>query len=143
MKLSYPEYQRIGKMLARYLAEQETKGVSVTEEDLITWYIELMEETITSEAQLFHQQHLVQGVINRMVTKDRVLVEYMASPDPAKPELRVLVKHRNYIVGNSEVSGRHDDAGKGAGRGRARALTSGAPRGAADVAAVVPEAAEA
>merc|ERR1719201_2423533 len=143
MKISYDEYQRIGKMLARHLWEQEQDSVSVTEEDLYTWYMEQIEAEIETEAQLYEQQHLVQAIIERMVSKDRVLVEYMASPDPARPELRVLVKHRNFIVGNSEVSGRHDDAGKGAGRGRARARTSGAIRASADPAAGLPEAAEA
>merc|ERR1719335_1701818 len=117
MRISYDEYQRIGKMLARYLWEQEQDSVSVTEEDLYTWYMEQIEAEIETESQLYEQQHLVQAIIERMVSKDRVLVEYMASPDPARPELRVLVKHRNFIVGNSEVSGRHDDAGKGAGKG--------------------------
>lgn len=141
MKISYDEYQRIGKMLARHLWEQEQDSVSVTEEDLYTWYMEQIEAEIETEAQLYEQQHLVQAIIERIVSKDRVLVEYMTSPDPARPELRVLVKHRNFIVGNSEVSGRHDEEGKGAGRGRARARNGGVPRTAPTSVAQVPVAA--
>eukprot|EP00418_Pyrodinium_bahamense_P099029 CAMPEP_0179046382 /NCGR_PEP_ID=MMETSP0796-20121207/18658_1 /TAXON_ID=73915 /ORGANISM="Pyrodinium bahamense, Strain pbaha01" /LENGTH=833 /DNA_ID=CAMNT_0020742805 /DNA_START=66 /DNA_END=2567 /DNA_ORIENTATION=- len=99
MRISYDEYQRIGQMLAKHLAEQEEAGEEVKEEDLIAWYMEQVEPDIRTEAQLFEQQHLVQAIINRLVDKDRVILVYRPSEDPAKPEGRVLVKHPNFPVG--------------------------------------------
>lgn len=99
IRITFNEYNRIGKMLARYLARQEEDGNMVTEEDLISWYMEQKEQDIETEAQLFEQQTLVQQVINRLVDKDRVLLVYKQSEDPIKnPELRMLVKHPNFSV---------------------------------------------
>lgn len=99
MKITYAEYQRIGTMLARYLAQQEEEGNMISEEDLIGWYMEQREQDIQTEAQLYEQQTLVQHVINRLVDKDRVLIVFKPSDDPINhPELRVLVKHPNFPV---------------------------------------------
>lgn len=101
MKITYPEYQRIGQMLAKHLAVQEEAGEEVKEEELIAWYMEQVEETIETEAQLFENQHLVQLIINRLIDKDRVIVVYRPAEDPLRPEGRVLVKHPNFPVGES------------------------------------------
>jgi len=99
MKITYDEYQRIGQMLAKYLAQQEDAGEEVKEEDLIAWYMETVEDQITTEAELFEQQHLCQLIISRLVDKDRVIVVARPSEDPMRPEHRVLVKHPNFPVG--------------------------------------------
>merc|ERR1712151_1338978 len=75
-KITYQEYQRIGHMLTKYLADKEEEEVEVKEEDLIAWYMETVEEDIQNEAQLVEQQHLVQLIINRMIDKDRVILVY-------------------------------------------------------------------
>lgn len=99
MKITYADYQRIGTMLARYLAQQEEEGNMITEEDLIGWYMEQREQDIQTEAQLYEQQTLVQHVINRLVDKDRVLIVFKPSDDPINhPEHRVLVKHPNFPI---------------------------------------------
>lgn len=98
-KITYQEYQRIGYMLTKYLAEKDEAGEEVKEEDLIAWYMEQVEEDIKTEAQLVEQQHLVQLIINRMIDKDRVILVYRVSDDALRPEGRVLVKHPNYPVG--------------------------------------------
>jgi len=100
-KISYNEYQRIGQMLAAYLARQEQEGEEVTEEDLVAWYMEQVEEEIQTEAQLFEQTNLVQLIITRLIDRDRVIIVYRQSPDETKPELRVLVKHPNFPVGDA------------------------------------------
>jgi len=105
MKISYAEYQRIGQMLAAELARQEQEGKEVKEEDLIAWYMEQVEETIETEAQLYEQTSLVQLIINRLIEKDRVIIVYRQSEDPTRPELRVLVKHPNFPVGD-DIAGR-------------------------------------
>merc|ERR1712039_738462 len=101
MKITFQEYQRIGQMLAKHLAQQEEAGVEVKEDDLIAWYMEQVEEDIQTEAQLFEQQHLVQLIISRLIDKDRVVLVYRQSDDPLKPEGRVLVKHPDYPVGEA------------------------------------------
>jgi len=99
-KITYQEYQRIGHMLTKYLADKEEAGEETKEEDLIAWYMESVEEDIKNEAQLVEQQHLVQLIINRMIDKDRVILVYRASDNALRPEGRVLVKHPNYPVGD-------------------------------------------
>lgn len=106
-KITYAEYQRIGHMLAKHLAEQQDAGIEVKEEDLTNWYLEQVEEEIQTEAQLFEQQNLVQLVINRLIQKDRVILVYRESEDVMKPELRVLVKHPNFRIGEMLSGGRH------------------------------------
>jgi len=104
MKITYAEYQRIGQMLAAYLARQEQEGEEVKEEDLIAWYMEQVEEDIQTEAQLFEQTNLVQLIINRLIDKDRVIIVYRPTDDAQRPELRVLVKHPNFPIGDA-ISG--------------------------------------
>jgi len=101
MKITYAEYQRIGQMLAAELARKEQEGEEVKEEDLIAWYMEQVEEEIETEAQLYEQTSLVQLIINRLIDKDRVIIVYRQSEDPTRPELRVLVKHPNFPVGDA------------------------------------------
>lgn len=99
-KITFQEYQRIGHVLTKYLADKEDTGEEVKEEDLIAWYMETVEENIQNEAQLVEQQHLLQLIINRMIDKDRVILVYRASENALRPEGRVLVKHPNYPVGD-------------------------------------------
>lgn len=98
-RITYHEYQRIGHMLTKYLADKEEAHEEVKEEDLIAWYMETVEEDIQNEAQLVEQQHLVQSIINRMITKDRVILVVRESDNVLRPEGRVLLKHPNYPVG--------------------------------------------
>jgi len=99
MKITFAEYQRIGQMLTRHLASQETEGMEVKEEDLCAWYLEQIEDEIQTEAQMIEQQTLVQKIVERLIEKDRVIIVYRASEDPMRPEGRVLVKHPNFPVG--------------------------------------------
>lgn len=108
MRITWEQYQRIGMMLAHHLQQKSADGDDVTEEELIAWYMEQVEEEIESEAQLLEQQHKVQLIINRMIEKDRVIVVYRLSDDALRPEGRVLVKHPNYVVGELLSGSRHE-----------------------------------
>merc|ERR1712048_844012 len=99
VKITYQEYQRFGQMLATRLAQEGDRGREVTEENLITWFVEKREDDIHTEAELEEQQHLVQLIINRLIEKDRVIIVARQSDDYRKPEQRVLVKHPNFPVG--------------------------------------------
>mmetsp|Transcript_50305 Transcript_50305/g.90315 ORF Transcript_50305/g.90315 Transcript_50305/m.90315 type:complete len:823 (+) Transcript_50305:64-2532(+) len=98
VRISYGEYTRIGQMLLRHLVQQDAAGEEVKESDLISWYMEQVEEDIQTEEQLYQQQHLVQLIVTRMVDKDRVIIQNRQSEDPLRPEGRVLVKHPNVAV---------------------------------------------
>jgi len=95
-KISYAEYQRIGMMLVRYLNDQFEADKETTEEDLMDWYMESIENEIETEAQLYEKQRLVQNIIRRLVDRDNVIIAAKLSADPLRPELRVLQKHPNY-----------------------------------------------
>merc|ERR1712187_290197 len=98
VKISYAEYQRIGMMLVRYLDEQEKEGREVTEEDLINWYMEQIEDDLQTEAEMYEQHYKVTHIIKRMIDKDRVILVYRQSDDSDHPERRQLTKHPNVNV---------------------------------------------
>lgn len=106
-KVTFADYERISRMLVQHLADQEGLGVEVTEEDLTNWYLEQVEDEIQTEAQLVEQQHKVQLIIGRLITKDRVILAYRASADHMRPEQRVLVKHPNFAIGEQIAGSRH------------------------------------
>jgi len=97
-KISYDEYNRIGNMLVGYLAREAEEGRIVMEKDLVAWYFEQVDDEIQTEAQLMEQVGLVHFIINRMISKDRIIIVQQASADPQRPGMRTLVKHPNYLV---------------------------------------------
>jgi len=97
-KISYDVYNRIGNMLAGYLAREAEEGRIVMEEDLVAWYLEQVDDEIQTEAQMMEHVSLVRLIINRMISKDRVIIVQQASADPQRPMMRTLVKHPNYLV---------------------------------------------
>lgn len=99
VKITFAQYQKIGQMLTRYLWEREEANEEVKEEDLIGWYMEQVEDDISTDAQLYEHQYLVQLIISRLIDKDRVVMVARQSEDPLRPERRVLVKHPNFPVG--------------------------------------------
>jgi len=98
VRITLPEYMRMGQMLLRYLAEQGSAGEVVTEGGLITWYMEQVESELVTEEQLLRQQYLVQLVVSRMIEKDRVILVTGPPQDPEQPETRPLEKHPNVPV---------------------------------------------
>jgi len=98
VRITYPEYMRMGQMLLRHLAEEDAAGHIVKESDLISWYMEQIELDLHTEEHLYQQQQLVQLVVDRMIRMDRVILVSSASEDPLRPEERQLVKHPNAAV---------------------------------------------
>mmetsp|Transcript_148344 Transcript_148344/g.210709 ORF Transcript_148344/g.210709 Transcript_148344/m.210709 type:complete len:819 (-) Transcript_148344:115-2571(-) len=98
LRITHPEYMRMGQMLLRQLAEQDAAGVVVKESDLVTWYMEQADQDVRTEEELFQQQHLVQLVINRMITRDRVILVHQEIEQEDGTKDRVLVKHPNTVV---------------------------------------------
>merc|ERR1711941_91490 len=103
VKISFAEYTRIGLMLVKYLDEQEKSGAEVTEEELIQWYMEQIEEDLKTEAEMYEQHYKVTNIIKRMIEKDRVILVYRQSEDPEHPEYRTLTKHPNVPVDGESI----------------------------------------
>jgi DNA replication licensing factor MCM6 len=94
--LKYAAYEKIAKACCLWLEQQEAAQCEVTEEDLIGWYTEEKLKQLGDDADeqdVIDQQELITLVIQRLINKDKVILEVSASADPARPELRQIRKH--------------------------------------------------
>ncbi|KAI6861333.1 MCM-domain-containing protein [Hortaea werneckii] len=74
-QIKYDDYIRIHNMLLnRVSQDQETAEDGVEEEDLLVWYLEQIEEDLTSQEDVEGQKGLAKKVLRRMV-KDNVLMQ--------------------------------------------------------------------
>lgn len=98
LMIGYAEYERIARMLAMHLDAEEEQLRTVTEEELIAWYIMQVESGIQSETVLLDTQRMIELVIERLVNKDKILIVLEESKDPKNPQQRVLTKHPNFVT---------------------------------------------
>jgi hypothetical protein len=86
------EYQRLRRNLSSHLAQNDASSIDVTEEDLVNWALEEIEETIETEHELLELAHMMQNIVDRMLFIDRALV---VRSDAASLRLgrRVLANH--------------------------------------------------
>ena len=98
LMIGYAEYERVARMLAMHLDDEEAQLRTVTEEELIAWYIMQVESSIQTEAALLDTQRMIELVIERLVNKDKILIVLEESKDPKNPQLRVLTKHPNFVT---------------------------------------------
>lgn len=98
LMIGFAEYERIARMLAMHLDEEEAELRTVTEEELIAWYIMQVEGSIQTESALLETQRMIELVIERLVNKDRILIVLEDSKDPKNPQQRVLTKHPNFVT---------------------------------------------
>jgi DNA replication licensing factor MCM6 len=98
LQIGYAEYERIARMLAMHLDHEEAELRTVTEEELIAWYIMQVESSIQTESMLLDTQRMIELVIERLVNKDKILIVLEESKDPKNPQQRVLTKHPNFIT---------------------------------------------
>ena len=98
LQIGYAEYERIARMLAMHLDQEEAELRTVTEEELIAWYIMQVESSIQTESMLLDTQRMIELVIERLVNKDKILIVLEESKDPKNPQQRVLTKHPNFIT---------------------------------------------
>jgi DNA replication licensing factor MCM6 len=99
-RIKKSDYIRKARRLALYLEQQEAIGEEVTEEDLISWYVEQEignRDREASEEEIIQLEQLGVLLIRRLIDKDKVFLVTMPSDDPDKPELRKIVKHPNYV----------------------------------------------
>ena len=98
LMIGYAEYERVARMLAMHLDEEEAQLRTVTEEELIAWYIMQVESSIQTESSLLETQRMIELVIERLVNKDKILIVLEESKDPKNPQQRVLTKHPNFVT---------------------------------------------
>ena len=98
LQIGYAEYERIARMLAMHLDQEEAELRTVTEEELIAWYIMQVESSIQTESMLLDTQRMIELVIERLVNKDKILIVLEESKDPKNPQQRVLTKHPNFVT---------------------------------------------
>lgn len=98
LMIGFAEYERIARMLAMHLDQEEAELRTVTEEELIAWYIMQVEGSIQTESALLETQRMIELVIERLVNKDRILIVLEESRDPKNPQQRVLTKHPNFVT---------------------------------------------
>jgi hypothetical protein len=86
-------------MLAYYVDEVETSRgkIGVTEEEIHTHYLELMANDVTDESQLQYQSDLINMVVQRLIERDYVLVEWRPAPGD-DPKQRQLTKHPGFMM---------------------------------------------
>ena len=104
LQIGYAEYERIARMLAMHLDEEEAELRTVTEEELIAWYIMQMESSITTESVLIDTQRMIELIIERLVKKDKILIVLEEAKDPKNPQQRVLTKHPNFVTDTAPTS---------------------------------------
>ena len=98
LQIGYAEYERIARMLAMHLDQEEESLRTVTEEELILWYIQQVESSISTESVLHDTQRMLELIIDRLVKKDKILIVLEESSDPKNPQQRVLTKHPNFVT---------------------------------------------
>uniref|UniRef100_A0A0G4G6R6 DNA replication licensing factor MCM6 n=1 Tax=Chromera velia CCMP2878 TaxID=1169474 RepID=A0A0G4G6R6_9ALVE len=99
-QLDYNQYQMIARRMAMHLdemaQEEDEERSKVTQQQLISWYIEtFLISDITTEDQLDEQSLLLKRVVNRLIVKDRVLIVDHEEDDQ---DFRVLSKHPNFDI---------------------------------------------
>jgi DNA replication licensing factor MCM6 len=112
LQIGYAEYERIARMLAMHLDQEEAELRTVTEEELIAWYIMQVESSIQTESMLLDTQRMIELVIERLVNKDKILIVLEESSDPKNPQQRVLTKHPNFVTDTAPTF-THASAGMG------------------------------
>ena len=111
-KITYDKYYAIVRQLvSRISADEEGEGEGVEENDLVLWYLEQVEETLDSTAQMEAEQALVRKVLKRMAKENVVMVvrgEGLADEDGEglEEERTVYVLHPNVAVEEMGVRGR-------------------------------------
>ncbi|CAD7928102.1 unnamed protein product [Amoebophrya sp. A25] len=104
-KLDFAEYKRVVSVLMSKLEDVDADGVpGITEDDLIGWYCEKLEDEIENESQLLEKEKETRMIIRRAIHKDHVII--IVEEDPDKQESKnLLKKHPNYVMYTGGIAG--------------------------------------
>uniref|UniRef100_A0A0N5AJT2 DNA replication licensing factor MCM6 n=1 Tax=Syphacia muris TaxID=451379 RepID=A0A0N5AJT2_9BILA len=101
LKIKFEEYKKISDLLVLHIRHEEenepeeTEEWGVKEDDLVNWYLEMVEESLESEEDYHIQKTICERIIKRLIHDDGVLIEVSN-----KDNVPLLVVHPNYVVSN-------------------------------------------
>nr|CAD7589912.1 unnamed protein product [Timema genevievae] len=109
MTLSFEEYKTMSNMLVIHMRNEEVRQEreedgtgGVKRSELVSWYLEQIQELIESEVELLERKNLVEKVIDRLIYHDQVIIALtttgLKGEDISQEEDPELVVHPNYIV---------------------------------------------
>ena len=86
--LTYDEYENIARRLVYFIEEkqkQQREGYGVQQAELVEAFLQEVEENIQAEEELYTMARKICSVINRLITKEEVLVSPLALSYPTNP----------------------------------------------------------
>ena len=86
--LTYDEYENIARRLVYFIEEkqkQQREGYGVQQAELVEAFLQEVEENIQAEEELYTMARKICSVINRLITKEEVLVNPTNNLDPPYP----------------------------------------------------------
>lgn len=98
MTIKFEEYQNIAKCFVLFLREKESLPEyeqGVLQHELAEWYVEQRLDTIRVQADAEQLYRKASSIIERLITKDRILLVVNDASDPAQ---RTILAHSNYVV---------------------------------------------
>ena len=83
--LTYDEYENIARRLVYFIEEkqkQQREGYGVQQAELVEAFLQEVEENIQAEEELYTMARKICSVINRLITKEEVLVSALSVRKP-------------------------------------------------------------
>ncbi|CAO3596624.1 unnamed protein product [Absidia cylindrospora] len=100
LRITYEKYCQIQSMLVLHIKEIDRKiGVGISQNDLVMWYLEEMEDDLKSIEDYSRERTIVEKVISRMVNKDRSLVAVYENSEIKEVEDAgpIIMLHPNFV----------------------------------------------
>jgi DNA replication licensing factor MCM6 len=93
LSISFEKYKRIANLIVMHLRRNEAvESSGMRQKDLVAWYLEQNEE-LNNEDDVKREAKIVRHVLQRLVSKDRVLLELTSA---SSRDDRFLAVHPNY-----------------------------------------------
>lgn len=112
LTLSFEDYKNLSNMLVMHMRQEETRmdaeesdSEGIRRDDLISWYLETIEDQMESEEELIERKTLIEKVIDRLICHDNVIIPLRTSTLKEKSQSEdeeesnpLLVVHPNYVI---------------------------------------------
>jgi DNA replication licensing factor MCM6 len=98
MSIKFEEYQNIAKCFVLYLRDKESLPeyeFGVSQHELAEWFVEQRLSTVRVQADAEHLYRMANSIIERLISKDRIL---LVINDSADPNQRTIQAHSNFVV---------------------------------------------
>lgn len=115
LTMSFEEYQKLSNMLVMHMRKEDTRmdteesdSEGIRRQDLISWYLESIEDQMENEDELIERKTLIEKVIDRLIQLDGIIIPLRTATllkakqvDAATDEEDdnpLLVVHPNYVI---------------------------------------------